>query len=202
VPTGIPQRIVAGDTVVWDDPAVADPRGPFTSTDGWVLHYHFVAPSGRLSVTATTQGSGWRTTLSASQTSGLRSPTTTEPEAIRYTARVTKASESYSLPSLSGTLILDPDPATLGSYVSEYEQELAEVRAAIRAIQKGAQNYTIGDRSVTKADLSTLYARERVLIDAITRARYGGQPTVRLVQFDPAHPVPTTPVEALLGGLG
>ena len=38
----------------------------------------------------------------------------------------------------------------------EVQQELDEVNAAISAIVRGAQSYTIGSRSVTKASLAEL----------------------------------------------
>lgn len=42
-------------------------------------------------------------------------------------------------------------------------QKLEQVQAAISAIEGGAQSYTIGGRSVTKAMLATLYEREEKL---------------------------------------
>lgn len=40
--------------------------------------------------------------------------------------------------------------------VEEIQEELDDVVAAVRMIAKGAQSYTIGSRSVTKANLSEL----------------------------------------------
>lgn len=40
--------------------------------------------------------------------------------------------------------------------IEEIQEELDEVKAAMRMIAKGAQSYTIGSRSVTKANLSEL----------------------------------------------
>ena len=42
--------------------------------------------------------------------------------------------------------------------VEEIQKEIDEVSAAIRGIIGGAQSYTIGSRSVTKANLSELRA--------------------------------------------
>ena len=53
------------------------------------------------------------------------------------------------------------------------ETQLARVKEAIRAIEEGAQEYQIANRRLTKANLSTLYARENSLMAAIAR-RDGG----------------------------
>jgi hypothetical protein len=45
--------------------------------------------------------------------------------------------------------------------------ELVLVRAAITAILSGAQDYQIGGQRVTKADLKTLYDREKTLLGRI-----------------------------------
>ena len=49
------------------------------------------------------------------------------------------------------------------------ETQLARVQEAIRAIEEGAQEYQIANRRLTKANLSTLYARENSLMAAIAR---------------------------------
>ena len=53
------------------------------------------------------------------------------------------------------------------------ETQLERVRAAITAIEEGAQEYQIANRRLTKANLATLYARENSLMAAIAR-RDGG----------------------------
>lgn len=53
------------------------------------------------------------------------------------------------------------------------ETQLERVRAAIAEIEGGAQEYSIANRRITKANLSTLYARENSLMAAIAR-RDGG----------------------------
>jgi len=45
--------------------------------------------------------------------------------------------------------------------------ELKVVDAAITAILSGAQSYRIGTRSLTRADLATLYKRKNTLEDLI-----------------------------------
>lgn len=53
------------------------------------------------------------------------------------------------------------------------ETQLARVREAIAVIEEGAQEYSIANRRITKANLATLYARENTLKAEIAR-RDGG----------------------------
>lgn len=53
------------------------------------------------------------------------------------------------------------------------ETQLEQVRAAIAEIEGGAQEYSITNRRITKANLATLYARENALKAEIAR-RDGG----------------------------
>ena len=52
-------------------------------------------------------------------------------------------------------------------------EQLANVQAAIEAIEDGAQSYTIGGRSYTRANLETLYRREERLQAKTNRAASG-----------------------------
>lgn len=54
------------------------------------------------------------------------------------------------------------------------EQQLRRVRLAIARIEEGAQEYTVGNRRLTRADLKTLYDREAQLANAIADAKGGG----------------------------
>jgi hypothetical protein len=53
------------------------------------------------------------------------------------------------------------------------EQQLENVQKAIRAIEAGAQEYTVGNRTVQKARLDTLYKREKELLRQIGVQTYG-----------------------------
>lgn len=59
-----------------------------------------------------------------------------------------------------------------------YQTQLERVQTAIAAIEGGAQSYSIstelGSRSYGKADLSTLYAREKELRTRAAREARGG----------------------------
>lgn len=53
------------------------------------------------------------------------------------------------------------------------QEQLKNVRAAIASIETGAQSYKLANRSIAKADLATLYARETSLKAAIARETGG-----------------------------
>lgn len=55
-----------------------------------------------------------------------------------------------------------------------YEEELAEVRRAIKDVLTGAQEAQYNGQRVTKADLNTLHQRERWLIGKVNRQKRGG----------------------------
>lgn len=50
------------------------------------------------------------------------------------------------------------------------ETQLERVQAAIASIESGAQEYQIDNRRLTRADLATLYKRERTLKNEIAAA--------------------------------
>ena len=58
--------------------------------------------------------------------------------------------------------------------IEEVEKELAEVTAAISAIVRGAQSYTIGSRSVTKASLAELRKLRDELMAELAVIENGG----------------------------
>lgn len=47
--------------------------------------------------------------------------------------------------------------------MSEAQSQLAEIKKAISKILEGGQSYRIGSRSLTRADLSRLYAMQKEL---------------------------------------
>lgn len=51
--------------------------------------------------------------------------------------------------------------------IKSLEEQLASVQEAIEKIEMGAQEYQIGNRRLTRADLKTLYSREAALRSAI-----------------------------------
>lgn len=55
-----------------------------------------------------------------------------------------------------------------------YQTQLERVQTAIAAIEGGAQSYSIAGRSLSRADLKTLYDREKWLRKMADRATSGG----------------------------
>lgn len=53
------------------------------------------------------------------------------------------------------------------------EEQHEQLTKAIQAIEQGAQSYKIGTRSVTKANLATLYQRQKDLESQIRQANGG-----------------------------
>jgi hypothetical protein len=58
--------------------------------------------------------------------------------------------------------------------LEELQQELAEVNAAISAVLSGAQSYTIGSRSLTRANLAELRNMRAELLEEIALIENGG----------------------------
>ncbi len=75
----------------------------------------------------------------------------------------------------TGACPLQPQPETL-------LQQLIRVQRAIAIIESGAQEYQIGNRRLTKADLKTLYDREAALKQAIS-AEENGDSTGLMIRF-------------------
>ncbi len=56
-----------------------------------------------------------------------------------------------------------------------YAQQLDRVQTAIAAIETGGQSVSQNGRTLSRADLSTLYAREQRLLDLIDRQSNGSR---------------------------
>ena len=61
------------------------------------------------------------------------------------------------------------------------KKELKQIDAAIEMILGGAQSYTIGTRSLTRADLSTLYKRKDMLENLISSLSGGSGRFTRVI---------------------
>ena len=65
-----------------------------------------------------------------------------------------------------------------------YAEQLTAINAAIRAIEEGAQSYSIGTRRVERADLGTLYDERRKLRAAAEAEENGGTGGIYYAAFD------------------
>lgn len=63
--------------------------------------------------------------------------------------------------------------------VKTYAQQLEEVQTAIASIESGAQSYSIAGRSLSRADLKTLYDREKWLRTMAAREEAGGKISIQ-----------------------
>jgi hypothetical protein len=68
--------------------------------------------------------------------------------------------------------------------LAERKQELADVNTAIRMILGGAQSYTIGSRSLTRANLAELRNWKKELEDEIAALSGGSGRFRRVVPVD------------------
>jgi hypothetical protein len=64
---------------------------------------------------------------------------------------------------------------------TSYSDQLISCQAAIAAIESGNQSYTLLNRTFTKADLKTLYDREKWLRFQVAKQANGGIRTLRVV---------------------
>ena len=54
------------------------------------------------------------------------------------------------------------------------EEQYSQINAAIAAIENGAQEYRIGNRSLRRADLSTLYRERRTIQQELAAEQNSG----------------------------
>ena len=66
-------------------------------------------------------------------------------------------------------------------------EQLEEVQTAITALMTGAQSYTIGDMTVTRANLNALHAREEVLLRRYRQEQDGARGAQRGFEGGWAH---------------
>lgn len=177
VPTTVPSTIVAGDSAVWDDPGFSHAQyGAFSSTDGWTLKYRLTARSTQVEVTADVQGTGWRTTLTAEQTRGLKDDSgVAEPEPVRYAAQLTQGTDAVTV--ATGFITLEPDPTTQGEgYQSHAQLMLGLVRTAIQdLVTRGVKAAQVQGRAYTKNDLPELTRLEAKYLAQVQAEQRGNQ---------------------------
>lgn len=170
----IPPSIIQGDTVTWRDVSTADNLG--NVIDGtWTLTWTLVGPT-KLTVTGAAYGTGWETSLSASQTASLTSTTARDPN-YQWQAVASKSGKVVTIGT--GMLLVKPSFASLAAGAetrTPAEIDLSSVQAAIRArISGGAINeYWIGNRRLRNepvAELLKIEARLKRIVSNERRAR-------------------------------
>lgn len=189
IPTGVPATLIAGDSAVWDDPALSHVLyGAFRSTDGWVLTYRFTGPGGQLVVTAATEGSGWRTTLTAEQTRTLKASGASDgADAIQVLGQVSQGSDAITL--IATTLTLQLDPVTQAAGTESYAARMLRVvRVAIEdLVTRGLKSASVQGRSYTKNELGELRALESHYAEQVRSEQAGGRWQTMEVAFVPVR---------------
>lgn len=172
VPTGFPARLIAGDTVVFDLGALSSAQGSFTSTD-YTLTLVATSPAGMVEATGVAQGTGWRLTLSTTDTKTLKRATELEVETVRWFAHCTSGSERYT--PASGQALIWPDPASLDGYLSADERILALIVAKLEGrIEGDVERYTIAGRAFDLLPVAELLKLKAHYSAKVAQARNGG----------------------------
>lgn len=162
-----PAVINEGDTVKWRDVAASDSLGNPITSSIWTLKYYFRFDRNQHGATATgtAYGTGWEFSLSATTTDGFHAGDTGYWQAV---ATRTSPSETVTLGTgqfqVLANLAYTGNPDAIDNR-SQVQKDLDAVQAAIRAIISGGvvKQYTIGNRSLSKYDLSDLLSLETKL---------------------------------------
>lgn len=155
----IPMKITKGDSLTWKDDPTTDNLGNIIDST-WTLTYA-IRGSTILDLTATTDGSGWSTTISKAQSSALTKGF------YYWQAYAEKSGNRVTLAKGRVEILEDLASATTGfDGRSQVRIDLDNVKAAIRAlVTNGAvQEYSIGNRSFKKMTLSELRELESQLL--------------------------------------
>jgi hypothetical protein len=166
----IPSEIRAGDTIQWRDVEGVDNLGNTVSSAAYTLTYYlrFNAASEGATVVGTAYGTGWEFSIAAATSAGFDAGT------WYWQAVATKTGSTITLGSgqltVLAALSYSGTPAALDGR-SQAQKDLDAVQAAIRAIVAGgvAKEYTIGNRSLKKYDLTDLLALETKLKADVNR---------------------------------
>ncbi len=166
----IPSEIRAGDTIQWRDVEGADNFGNVIGSADYVLTYYLrtnTATEGA-TVVGTAYGTGWEFSIAAGTSAGFDAGT------WYWQAVATKTGSTITLGSgqslVLAALSYSGTPAALDGR-TQAQKDLDAVQAAIRAIVSGGvvKQYTIGNRSLSKYDLTDLLALETKLKADVNR---------------------------------
>jgi len=189
----VPELIYAGDTVIFDVPAFADPLGQNVDSGSYTLKFYArtnINNEGTV-VTGVANGTGWRITIAAATSSAFDAGLYTwqaiaTSGALQYTAGrgqfTVKATAYYD----------DAQQPVAFDDRSRAEIDLGYVEAAIRTLAQGGvvQEYTIGNRNLKRYKMSELLQLRDTLKAEVDRERRAekvrqglGNPGVTRVRF-------------------
>jgi hypothetical protein len=166
----IPAQIRAGDTISWRDDAGRDNLGNEITSASWTLTYYLrtnTASEGS-TVVGVAYGTGWEFTISAATSAGF------DAGDWYWQAIATSGSDKVTLGAGQLTVLAALEySGTPGAFDgrSQAQQDLDAVQAAIRALVAGGavQQYSIGNRSLTKMRLEDLMQLESKLKAEVKR---------------------------------
>lgn len=166
----IPSEIRAGDTIQWRDVPGADNLGNAISSSDYTLTYYLrtnTASEGA-TVVGTAYGTGWEFTIAAGTSSGF------DAGQWFWQAVATKTGSTVTMGSGQLTVLRSLSYSGTPGAVdgrSQAQQDLDAVQATIRAIVSGGavQQYSIGNRSLSKYSLNDLLALESKLKAEVKR---------------------------------
>ncbi|MBS0368420.1 MAG: hypothetical protein JSS57_04365 [Proteobacteria bacterium] len=149
----IPQTLTSGNSATWSDSAWLSPGGALYSPPTYTLTYEIRGPGAALTLQAVQSGTGWETTLTATDSAGLTAGLWWW-EAILIGGRDHRSADAGELRIV----------ASLASITGPYdgrtqaERDLEAVNAAISARASGGmvQEYTIAGRSLKREPMAAL----------------------------------------------
>jgi len=151
IPLGIPARIVAGDSVVWDEEAIVDTQLGTFLPSAWSLTYELLGPDARRKhLTAAVVDGRWRATLTPEETAALKGPVPGD-DVVQWTAAVSAGGARYSI--RRGVLVLTADPATVTETSLTFALEMVRLwQEAVKAFARnqGISYYQLGARIVQR----------------------------------------------------
>ena len=148
----IPKELFAGDSATWEDDETEDILGGAIDST-WTMKY-VIAGSTAVTLTATANGLGWRTSISKTQTETLGAGE------FYWQAYAETGTRRETLGR--GRITIRQAAVSGASGKTQAQQDLEAVQAAMRAMISGGAvaEYTIGGRSLRKIDMADLIMLE------------------------------------------
>lgn len=167
----IPGTLAAGDSITWQDASARDNLGNAVTSVDWTLNY-YIRGTQSLDLTATANGPGWQTTITAAQSDTLT------PGTFWWQAAVSKGSDRITLGN--GQITITPNlAAAAGTFDNRSQSQIAldAINAEIQARLTGgmAEEYTIGNRSLKKTPMKDLLAMQSRYKSIVARERQASQ---------------------------
>jgi hypothetical protein len=158
----VPSELFAGDSATWEDVPTKDRLGGAIDST-WTLKFVFGFASA-VTITSTTNGSGWTSTISKAQTAVTAGDYYWQAYAETGSRRETIG---------RGRITIKPASASAVTGKSQTQQDLEAVQLAMRNMISGGavQEYTIGGRSMRKMTMADLVMWEGKLKVRLARER-------------------------------